>query len=206
MRGSFRRAVRSPRPATLVALLAIGAGASGCGGERQDANETAGTFNVDVVSARFPLRQRLAKQEALVLRVRNADSRTIPDIAVTVDSFSRRDERQDLADPNRPVWIVDNSPVGGDTSYSNTWALGPLGPGRTRTFTWKVTPIQAGAHRVSFRVAAGLNGKAKAQLAGGRASEGSFAVKVSGKPSQARVDPSTGRVVRTGSSGSAAAK
>ncbi len=206
-RGSFRRAVRSTRSASIAVLLATGAVASGCGGgDRQDKNEPSGTFNVDVVAAKFPLKQRLATSQQLVLRVRNADSRTIPDVAVTVDSFSTQEDRQDLADPNRPVWIVDDGPVGGITAYTNTWALGALRPGQTRTFRWKVTPVQSGSHRVSYRIAAGLNGKAKAQLAGGQLPEGSFAVRVSDKPSQASVDGDTGKVVPVGGSGSGSSK
>ena len=175
-----------------AALLVAGCG----GGTRQDAHEPSGTFNVDVVDASFPTRQHLSRQEQMVIRVRNADTRTIPTLAVTVSDFSTREDRADLADANRPVWIVDDGPLGGVTAYTNTWALGALRPGQTRTFTWKVTPVQSGAHRVSWRVAAGLNGKAKAQLAGGQPPEGSFAVDVSAKPAQATVDPATGRVVR----------
>lgn len=180
-----------------AALLVAGCG----GGQRQDANEPSGTFNVEVVDASFPKRQHLSQQERMVIQVRNADTRTIPMLAVTVDSFSVREDRPDLADPNRPVWIVDSGPRGGTTAYVSTWALGGLRPGQTRTFTWRVTPVRSGRHRVAYRVAAGLNGKAKAQLAGGQIPEGSFAVDVSQKPAQARVDPATGAVIRSDGAG-----
>jgi hypothetical protein len=62
---------------------------------------------------------------------------------------------------------------------------------------WRVTAVQAGTHTVKWQVAAGLNGKAKATLAGNRAPAGSVTVDVSSKPAQAHVDPKTGRVVRT---------
>ena len=177
-----------------VAALAI----AGCGGgERQDKNEPSGNYKVDVVSATFPAKQRLAKQEEMVVEVRNADNKTIPNVAVTVDpGFSVRSERQDLADPNRPVWIVDDGPKGGITAYTNTWALGPLKAGASARFVWKVTAVKPGTHEVHFRVAAGLNGKAKATASGGDVPEGSFTVNVTGKPSQARVDPDTGEVIR----------
>jgi hypothetical protein len=177
----------------LVAVLAAGCG----GGTRQDANEPKGTFDLDVVKATFPSQQRLSRQERMVVEVHNADSRTIPDVAVTVQSFASRQDRADLADPNRPVWIVDAGPRGGETAYTNTWALGALRPGQTRTFTWRVTPVSAGSHRVTYRVAAGLNGKAKANAK--RHVEGSFDVSISGKPAQATVDPATGAVIRSGS-------
>jgi hypothetical protein len=187
------------RRITTAALGAVVVLAAGCGGgARQDAHEPSGTFKVDVVGATFPAKQRLARQERMTIAVRNADTRTIPNLAVTVDSFSTREDRPDLADPNRPVWIVDAGPRGGATAYTNTWSLGAVRPGQTRTFTWRVTPVSAGAHKVSYRVAAGLNGKAKAQLAGGKTPEGSFDVAISRKPAQARVDPATGAVIRSG--------
>jgi hypothetical protein len=191
---------RSSRRAA-IALIAVATAVAGCGGgDRQDKNEPSGTFNLDVPRADFPTKQRLARQEELVVEVRNSDRRTIPDVAVTIDpGFTTHVDRQDLADPNRPVWIVDSGPRGGTTAYTNTWALGSLAPGAVKTFRWRVTPVRAGTFDVHFRVAAGLNGKAKAQAAGGQVPEGSFTVKVSGKPAQATVNPETGAVVRSGS-------
>jgi hypothetical protein len=168
---------------------------AGCGGgTRQDASEPSGTFNVKVTHASFPAKQRLARQERMIVEVKNTDTKTIPDVAVTVDpGFTTRSTRTDLADPNRPVWIVDVGPVGGITATTNTWALGPLAPGQSRRFVWKVTPVVAG-------IAAGLNGKAKAQAANGDIPEGTFAVDVSSKPAQATVDPTTGKVIDSNSS------
>lgn len=189
------------RRETVIALLAVPVLAAGCGGgDRQDKDETAGNYDVDVVSASFPAEQRLAQQEQMVVEVHNADTKTIPNIAVTIDAkdgFTVRSNRTDLADPNRPVWIVDDGPIGGGTAYTNTWALGPLKAGETKKFVWKVTPVRSGSHEVKFRVAAGLNGKAKAQGAGGAAADGSFQVNISQKPSQATVDPETGKVVES---------
>lgn len=187
------------RRETITALLVAPALVAGCGGgERQDANEPSGTYKVQVVSSRFPAKQRLARQEQMVVAVRNADTRTIPNLAVTVEpGFTVRSNRTDLADPNRPVWIVDDGPLGGDTAYTNTWALGALKAGETKRFVWKVTPVQTGSHEVRFRIAAGLNGKAKAEAAGGQAAEGTFDVNISSKPAQARVDPATGKVIRS---------
>lgn len=176
-----------------VAVLAAGCG----GGTRQDADEPSGTFEVEVVSASFPEKQKLARQERFLVEVRNADDKTIPNVAVTIDpGFAIRSNRQDLADPSRPVWIVDESPVGGGTAYTSTWALGELEAGESKRFVWKVTPVRSGSHEVRYRVSAGLDGKAKAQVAGGEAAEGAFEVTITDKPSQASVDPETGRVVR----------
>jgi hypothetical protein len=179
----------------LAACLVVTAGCGG-GGERQDADEPSGTWTVDVVEADFPRSQRLAKSETLRIRVKNDEDRAIPNVALTVDGFSRRSQQAGLSDPERPVFIVDDGPRGGVTAYTNTWALGRVAPGRTKTFEWKVTPVRAGTHRVSYRVAAGLDGKAKARLRGGEVPEGTFTVQVSREPSQARVDPDSGEVVR----------
>jgi hypothetical protein len=155
---------------------------AGCGGgERQDENEPEGNFPVEVVRASFPDHQKLAKSSNLVVTVRNAGDDTIPNVAVTVNGFDKRKRDPDLADPSRPVFAVngvqvqiagfpeakDAAPRGCDTAYVNTWACGPLKPGDERTFVWKVTAVKAGPYKVSWRVGAGLNGKAKAVSAGG---------------------------------------
>ena len=154
---------------------------AGCGGgesARQDADEPNGTWTVDVLEARFPDTQRLAKQETMRIRVRNADERELPNVAVTVEGFSRRSEQAGLADPTRPVWILDDGPRGGTTAYTNTWALGRMAPGATKTFEWRATPVKAGTFRLKYRVAAGLDGKAKAVGAGGRPLKGLFSGEV----------------------------
>jgi len=185
------------------AVMVLGLSLAGCGGTRQDAHETAANYRVSVLSASFPTTQTLSAQSALTLSVRNDDSKTIPQLAVTVSSFNVNSQHHGLADPSRPVWIVDQGPVGGESAYTNTWALGALGPGQVRTFTWKVTAVQAGVHNVNFAVAAGLNGKARAVLANGGRPAGGFRVAVSRCPAQAAVNADTGRVVRKAPTGTA---
>jgi hypothetical protein len=176
----------------LVALVVAGCG----GAERQDKNEPEGTFDVDVARASFPLSQHVAQQSRLRIRVRNSGNKTIPNVAVTLKGLSERDKQEGLADPNRAIWIIDEGPRGGDTAYVGTWALGSLRPGAARTFTWRVTPTRSGLYDVRYEVAAGLDGKAKARSPEGGKPAGSFTVRVSGKPADARVDPETGKVVR----------
>jgi hypothetical protein len=59
---------------------------------------------------------------------------------------------------------------------------------------WNVTPVQPGTYTVHYRVAAGLQGKAKAVTADGSVPEGEFVVRISSTPPQTRVDDS-GKVV-----------
>jgi ABC-type glycerol-3-phosphate transport system substrate-binding protein len=191
--------------ATCVAALSAAAFATGCGGgQRQDANEPSGTFKVDVVTASFSPKQRLADSAVMRIVVRNADAKTIPNVAVTVTNdddakggagFTTRSAAAGLSDPTRQLWIVDKGPHGGDTAYVSTWALGPLAAGKTKIFEWHVTPVVAGTHTLRWHVAAGLNGKAIARTADGQDAIGTFKVSVSSKPAAVTVDPKTGNVV-----------
>jgi len=192
--------VEGPRALRLIAapaaaLVVLGAAACG-GGASQSADEPSGTYRVAIVRSSFPVRQRVAAPTRLVIDVRNTGRKTVPDVAVTVDAFSSRSERTDLADPQRPVWIVDRPPEGSTTAYTDTWALGPLAAGETKRFVWRLTPVQPGTHRLEYRVAAGLTGQAKAVLAGDRVPEREMTVRISTRPASARVDPETGAVVR----------
>ena len=70
--------------------------------------------------------------------------------------------------PIRPPGLgLDTGPHGGITAYTNTWALGSLKPNQTKTFVWRVTAVKPGVHAIKYKVAAGLDGKAKAVRAGG---------------------------------------
>jgi hypothetical protein len=176
---------------------------AGCGGgERQDENEPEGNFPVEVVRATFPEQQKLAKSSDLVVTVRNAGNDTIPNIAVTVNGFDERKNDPDLADPSRPVFALngvqveiagfpeakDASPRGCDTAYVNTWACGPLRPNEQRTFRWSVTAVKAGDFKIDWRVAAGLDGNAKAVAAGGGpAPRGRFSGTISDEAPDVRV-------------------
>lgn len=196
---------------------AIGAGVSGCGGAEQGASEPHASFPVRIVQASFPRVQAVAHNSTLILRVRNAGLRTMPNVAVTMDSFSYKSNYPGLADRERPVWIIDEGPGvkpkqlvltqtidppgGGQTAFVNTWALGPLPPGRTRTFVWHVTPVKSGLHTIDYTVNAGLNGKAHAHVSrlgrlegSGGLPVGHFTVAIAGRPPQRYVNPETGKV------------
>ena len=185
---------------------------SGCGGlARQDAHEHAATFTLKVLHASFPAKQSMVRPASLALEIRNTGAHTVPTVAVSVDSFAYTSDYPHLASDQRPVWIIEQgpgpisdppvqsvavSPPGGaGTAYVNTWALGPLAAGHTAIFRWKVTPVTAGVHTVHFTVAAGLAGKAKAQLASGGPVRGSFTADIAPAPPSKHIDPSTGRIV-----------
>jgi hypothetical protein len=205
--------------ATLT-LLALGIGACG-GGERQDEDEPEGDFPVEVSSARFPTEQRLAQTSDLRLEVANAGEDTVPDLAVTIYTgdekasgpFSIRSDQPGLADPNRPVWILedgypklvtadtdldrlDQEPTAGaEAAQTDTFSFGALAPGDSRDIVWRVTPVQAGTYTVHYELAAGLTGKARAVTEDGvHPVEGEFVVTITDRPPRARVNDA-GQVV-----------
>ncbi|MET0729822.1 MAG: hypothetical protein ABWZ03_01395 [Solirubrobacterales bacterium] len=207
------RGVRA-RGVAVAVLAIIASGASACGddAERQDADEPAGDFPVEVTSAKFPTDQRLAQTSDLELEIENAGDEDVPDLAVTIftgdqpssGSFSVRSEQPGLADPNRPVWILENGfpklvtpqvkdletapPAGAEAAQTNTFSFGAVPPGESKDIVWRVTPVQAGTYTVHYELAAGLNGKAKAVTRDGGPVEGEFVVTITDKPPQARVN------------------
>ena len=118
-------------------------------------------------------------------------------------SFSVRSDQPDLAIPFRPVWILEEgypklqgqtASAGAEAAQTDTFSFGPLPPNQTKRMVWNVTPVQAGTYTVHYRVAAGLQGKAKAVTGDGSVPEGEFVVRISSTPPQTRVDDS-GNVV-----------
>ncbi|HSZ06514.1 MAG TPA: hypothetical protein VK778_15100 [Solirubrobacteraceae bacterium] len=199
---------RAPNGLALGAALASALVLGGCGGAaRQDANEPTGTFAMEVVHASFPTDQSIARQSKLELQVRNTGTRTAPNVAVSVDSFDYASHYPGLADDKRPIWVIERGPGataeppvetqevsvpgGGETAYVNTWALGALAAGQTRTFTWRVMPVKPGSYTVHYTVVAGLAGKAKAALTSGAPVQGQFAVDIAPAPPLTHVNPAT---------------
>jgi hypothetical protein len=163
-----------------------------------------------VLHARFPVRQVIARPTAMTMIVRNTGSTTVPNVAVTVDSFNYASRFPNLASNKRPIWAIEHGPGAtasppvesvevsqpgsGATNYVNTWALGALAPHQSRLFVWHVVPLKPGVHVVHYRVAAGTAGKAKAESPLGGPVHGSFVVHVSGAPPTTYVNPNTGQV------------
>jgi hypothetical protein len=191
--------------ATTVSLIAL----AGCGGspERQDEDEPEGDFAVEVTTAQFANRQRLAETTDLRLGVENTGSEDIPDLAITIfvddgaaGPFSIREEQPGIANPNRPVWILENkypriageppalgsSP--GATAQTNTFSFGSLSAGENREVIWRLTPVRGGTYTVNYEIAAGLHGKARAVTADGSEPAGKFVVTISTRPPKATVN------------------
>ena len=199
----FARAVSAPR--LIVPLIALLVALPGCGGgAAQSDNEAEGSYKLEVSDASFPAKQGIAEQSTMTIAVRNPEQKTVPNVAVTVETkgaqagdgltaFGQKSGDSRLADPNRPIWILDKEPVGGTSAYANTWTLGPLKGGETKTFEWKLTAVEPGEYSLAYRVSPGLD--SKATLADGSKATGTFDVTVKDEPVPARVN-SKGEVVR----------
>lgn len=200
--GTFAPVERSApivRAVLAGAVLLLAAGPlAGCGSsDNQASGEPTGDFTVAVTSS-FPRVQAYAKNARLVISVVNRSGKTIPNVTATVDGLYDASTQQGMADPRQPVWIVNVGPRNGVTALTNTWALGAMPPGARRTFTWNVTPMQSGLHRLHYRVNASLYGNSRAVLASGAAPERTYNVLISSRASATKVDPATGKVVVTG--------
>jgi hypothetical protein len=213
-------------PALLATSLTLGLSACGGSEERQDTSEPSGKYPLEVVTSKFPLSQRLAESTDLKLGVENTGDKTIPNLAVTIftgggagatggaespaaGSFAVREDNPALANPNRPVWILENkypriegdpAPKGsspGTVAQTNTFGFGELSPGDRMELVWKLTPVQSGTYTVNYEFSAGLYGNAKAVDSSGAQPKGKFLVTITDRPPQARVNDA-GQVETTG--------
>ncbi len=195
-----------------AALLASGCGGGSHSRSAQTHAEGPHTYKIEVLNLTFKPAQRVGRAASMRIEVLNADTQTIPDIAVTLDAFYYTETYPQLAADKRPVWVVErgpgnppkppaeshvvNRPGGGQTGYVNTWALGALAPQHKQIFEWKVIPVKAGVHHVSVEIAAGLDGRAKATLPNGGALTARFRSEIAPASHAEHVNPSTGKLVR----------
>ena len=206
---------------TTIATVASAAALAACGAStanEDQATQATGSFPASVKAA-FPAKQTLAENSQLVIRITNTGSRTMPNVAVTLTNPKYGSGAQALgtllaapaagqpilAGRSRPVWVINQAPGpcgyscqqggpgAGATAYTNTWALGTLPPGATRTFDWHVTALEPGAYTVAYQVAAGLSGKASAT---GASTHGQLKVVIASKPRSAYIN-SAGKIVNT---------
>jgi hypothetical protein len=187
-----------------VIAVALALVLAACGGSESssNANEAAGAYPVEVVTAEFPGRQRLGETTLLRLGVRNTGRKLLPTLTVTISvggeegrasslPFGYRDPQQGVAQPDRPVWAlaagypkVNGSAErgGAETASPKTFDFGPLKPGAKTEAVWKLSAVRTGSYRVFYEVGAGLGGTAKAETASGTQAGGSFTTRITEVP------------------------
>ncbi len=198
----------------LAAVISISLAACGSGDSSSDANEPAGTYPLKVVSAKFPTEQKLGETTLMELGIRNTGEKTIPALTVNVSvggkegrgstlPFAIRDPQPELAQPDRPIWVLaehypkfagSSKPGGAATSNQKTYDFGKLEAGKTVDLVWKLSAVRSGQHILTYSIDAGLSGAAKAETDGGVEPGGSFTVQISSAPLDKEVTDS-GEVV-----------
>jgi len=190
---------------------------SACGGGASSDDEPTGTFHVKVTEASFPTAQKLGQTALLKLAIRNSGKRTVPALSVTftiagkegVDSalpFGVRDPQPELAQPDRPVWVLaqtyprlhgSSKPGGATTSSRKTFSLGELKPGASTDAIWKLSAVRSGKYTLLYSIDAGLSGKARAKTDNGVTPGGSFETEISERLPETEVTDS-GEIVEVG--------
>jgi len=208
-----RSRVRALALGTAAAALALATAA--CGEESSpSSDEPAGSYRAEVVTAKFPARQRLGETTLMRIGVRNTGDEPLPSLVVGVTvagkdgkasslPFGIRDPQPGLAQPDRPVWVLSqhypklagsSDPGGAETSSNKIFNFGPLKPGRTTEAVWKLTASRTGSYSILYEVDAGIGGEAKAETDAGVQPGGSFAVTITEVPPDTIVTDS-GKVV-----------
>ncbi|MGI8633476.1 MAG: hypothetical protein ACR2NA_13160 [Solirubrobacterales bacterium] len=174
----------------------------------QDNDNVGGEFPVRVTTSEFPTRQRLARDEELTLAVKNTGDRAINALSITIeveqdgkalDSFSIRDDQRALADPTKPVWILEDGyprvggdneveGAGADSAKTNTFIFGELQAGEEIEAVWRVVPVRAGTYVVNYEIAPDPEGTGRAVDESGEIARGSFQPTISGEVGRTSVD------------------
>ncbi len=189
-----------------------------CGDDSSDSGagtaRASGSYEVRVVAADFPKRQRLGETTLLRLGVRNAGERAIPALTTTFaiageegrDSklpFGFRNPQPDLAQPDRPVWVLSEKyprlagspdPAGAQSSNAKTFDFGRLEPGEAVEVVWQLSAVKAGRFELLYEVGVGLDGGATAETPSSGDPGGSFAVRITDVPPETVVTDS-GQVI-----------
>jgi hypothetical protein len=219
LRGTGRHSRHTRLLAIAIGFVALAAAAmlGGCGSSSSANDEPTGTFHVKVTEASFPTAQKLGQTALLKLGIRNTGNRAVPGMTVSftiagkagVNSslpFGVRDPQPELAQPERPVWVLAQSyprlhgsskPGGASTSSPKTFAFGELEPGATTTAVWKLSAVRSGKYTLLYNIDAGLSGKAKAKTDNGVRPGGSFATEISERLPETEVT-NNGEIVEVG--------
>jgi hypothetical protein len=152
-----------------------------------------------VTGASFPTRQHLGQTSLMQLGIRNTGKKTVPALTVSVSiagdegqtstlPFAIHDPQPELAQPDRPVWVLaahypkfagSSTPGGAETSNQKTYDFGPLKAGKTASLIWKLSAVKSGRYDLLYAISASLGGQAKAKTGGGVKPGGSFSVQIS---------------------------
>lgn len=200
----FAAVRRSAAITTLVASSALLVTA--CGGSTTGANQTKASGNYPVsVTATWPKLQRIDKEAVLTIDVTNTGDREIPQAVVTLTTgvsgtaapaFSNVDTQPGLAEHSKSIWFLDVPPINGETALANSWSLGPIAPGATAHYIWRIHPLVSGPHAINWKVAPAMLG-GMAVLADGSQAAGTLTTVISSKAPTAKVDPKTGKVSKS---------
>ncbi len=186
------------------------------GGSSSDANEPSGTFRVKVTGATFPTLQHLGQTSLMRLGIRNTGKKTVPALIVNVSiagregqtstlPFAIHDPQPELAQPDRPVWVLaahypkfagSTAPGGAETSNQKTYDFGPLKPGKTANLVWKLSAVKSGHYDLLYSIDAGLGGQVKTKTGGGVEPGGSFSVRITSARPNKEVDDSGEVIVK----------
>ena len=189
----------------MIGLAAGLAACSGGGEPNQFPDQQAGEYEVEVTSATFPLRQRVAETYQMVLGVENTGDEAVPDLNVAIDlpdrdstlAFAYRTPQEGVAAPQRPVWVIEEGYPklagtvgrgGAATSSRQTFQFGTLAPGQTATMVWRLTAVQPGRQQVAWVVDAGLSPEVSAVDRSGGVPGGLFDVRIANRPVLTRVN------------------
>lgn len=202
--GKRRQGRRSRIGATAVAAAILSLSMAACGEDDSppspDSARATGRYEVKVVDARFPTRQRLGQTTLLRLEARNTGEKTIPSLTVTISvggedgqasslPFAIRSPEPGLSQPDRPVWVLSEKypkldgseeSAGAETASRKTFVFGPLEADETSAAVWKLSATRTGAYRLLYAFGAG--GAAKAETSSGAKPGGSFTVRISEVP------------------------
>jgi hypothetical protein len=175
------------RFACLSALvLALAVVAAGCGDERGDANASHETFKVEVIDWKFPKDQPLGKPVNFVLVVRNIDTKTIPELVVTIRGLKTFVKQGNAASETRPVWVPNETNYAdvtpNSTATGSTFSLGSLDADEQHRYVLPLTPIRRGTHTIGYQLAGNLQGTAKVEQEDGNPASEARSVDVNPKP------------------------
>lgn len=159
----IRRVSRPAHQLVLALLCLLALVLAGCGGDdRQDANAPSGDWNVTVVEWEFAKDQPLGTPQNFILKVRNEDDRTIPNLIATISGMRTKVYQPGAASEVRPIWLNRDVDYSQFTAYNSaldiSFNLGTLKKGETGSFVVNLTPLRVGEHEVGYRLAPDLFG------------------------------------------------